>query len=363
MGERDRSTRKLIDPAEELQVWRKDLIRNVFRAAVLFGAIAVVVGAFATRNRWLTPFYIGLYATFILVTFWQRGSYPLQAWGTIGLLYGMGVLALFEDGLGGDGRVFMLVLPVVALLLLGRRVGLYALALGVLTLGGFGVAFSTGLLSIPAQDQLIAADWLSWLSASLVFLMLAGTIVVSLNYLLRHLRNALDQSYQLTQDLDAHKANLEEQVAERTHKLTERTQELDRMVATQHDLLETIRRMSTPVVPVLEGVIVMPLVGVIDQERAQQITKQLLAGIEVHGARVALIDVTGVPVIDATVAHHLMKAVQAAQLLGTEPILVGMRPEMAETIVSLGLDLRDLVSYSDLQQGIARALRRSRDAE
>jgi rsbT co-antagonist protein RsbR len=352
--------------SSDLDVWRRSLIRGVFRGAAAFGAVAVAVGFFATRTRFLSYLYVGIYLAFVLVTFLRPGAFRLQAAACLGLLYGLGVLALFEDGLKGDGRVFMLTLPVLAALLLGRKAGLAALGIALVTLGGFGGAFAAGLLTIPVEDQVVANDLLSWASGTLAWLVMGIVSVLSLNYMLARFTATLAESRGLTQDLEVSKATLESQVTERTRALEEQTRtltaqarELNDLVETQRRLLTTIREMSTPVVPVQEGIIVMPLVGMIDAERAQQIIAALLAGIEDQRARVVLLDITGVPVVDEGVAQSLIQAMRAAQLLGAEPILVGLRPEVAQAIVALGVELEGLTTCGDLQHGLEQALRRT----
>jgi rsbT co-antagonist protein RsbR len=127
----------------------------------------------------------------------------------------------------------------------------------------------------------------------------------------------------------------------------------------QEHLLQAIREMSTPVIPVRREVLVMPLVGVIDEARAQNIIVTLLAAIEERRARVVILDITGVPLVDTAVAQGLVRAAQAARLLGAEPVLVGTSPQVAETLIALGADLSDLVARADLQSGLEYAIRRS----
>jgi rsbT co-antagonist protein RsbR len=142
-------------------------------------------------------------------------------------------------------------------------------------------------------------------------------------------------------------------------KVAERTQELAAAVETQGQLLETIRRMSTPVMPVYEGIVVMPVVGLIDAERATAMTRSLLAGIERHRARVALLDVTGVPTLDETAARCFVRTARAARLLGAEVLLVGVTPQVARTLEALGIGLTILKTRTNLQSGIEYALRRT----
>jgi len=124
----------------------------------------------------------------------------------------------------------------------------------------------------------------------------------------------------------------------------------------QKRLLGVIRELSTPVLPVFEGILVMPLVGQMDQDRSAQFLEALLAGIQQHRAEMVLLDITGVSMMDAQVAGHLIQATRAAALLSTTCILVGASPEVARTLVALGVDLSELVTQRDLQAGVLYAL-------
>jgi len=119
---------------------------------------------------------------------------------------------------------------------------------------------------------------------------------------------------------------------------------------------EALRVLSTPLVPISDGVLAMPIVGVLDSARARQVLETLLEGIVEHAAEVVILDVTGVGVVDTAVASALLSATQAARLLGAEVALTGLRPDVAHTIVELGLDFSNLVTRSTLQMGIRYAL-------
>jgi rsbT co-antagonist protein RsbR len=112
--------------------------------------------------------------------------------------------------------------------------------------------------------------------------------------------------------------------------------------------------MSLPVIPVTASTLVMPLVGALDSSRLQHLQDQSLNSLERTSARNLVLDVTGVPVVDSQVAHGLIAVVMSARLLGAEVMLVGVRPEVAQTIVGLGLELRDIRIFSDLQSALAR---------
>ena len=120
-------------------------------------------------------------------------------------------------------------------------------------------------------------------------------------------------------------------------------------------LLDLIREASTPIAPVYDGIIVVPLVGMFDAFRAQLLTEKLLEGVVLARAQVVLLDVSGVPVFDAEAAHHIVRTALAVRLLGTKLILVGLSPDIARTIIELGIDLAGLTTLGTLQDGLARA--------
>lgn len=117
-----------------------------------------------------------------------------------------------------------------------------------------------------------------------------------------------------------------------------------------------LQELSAPLIPVFEGITVMPLVGTIDTERARQIMENLLSGAVKHRSEVVLIDITGVPVVDTMVAHHIIQAADAVRLIGAKCMLVGIRPEIAQTIVNLGIDLNQFTTKNSLKKGIEAAL-------
>ena len=118
---------------------------------------------------------------------------------------------------------------------------------------------------------------------------------------------------------------------------------------------EAIRELSTPVLQVREGLLILPIIGVIDSARARQLTEQLLHGIRGSRAKVVVMDITGVPNVDSKVANHLVQTVDAAKLLGASVILTGVSPAIAQTLVTLGVDLTKMTTVGDLQGGIERA--------
>ena len=131
-------------------------------------------------------------------------------------------------------------------------------------------------------------------------------------------------------------------------------QERERVIRQQQD---SIRELSTPVLQVRERILILPIIGVLDTLRAQQLTEQLLAAIRGNRAKVVVIDVTGVPDIDSAVANHLVQTVDASRLMGAGVILTGLSPKIAQTLVTIGVDLGKMNTVGDLQGGIEEAER------
>jgi rsbT co-antagonist protein RsbR len=131
-------------------------------------------------------------------------------------------------------------------------------------------------------------------------------------------------------------------------------EERERVIRQQAD---AIRELSTPVLQVRERLLILPIIGVLDDQRADQLTEQLLGGIRRHRAKVVVIDITGVPEITAEVANHLVQAVDASRLMGAGVIITGLSPEIAQTLVTIGVDLTKMNTVGDLQGGLEEAER------
>src|SRR6266576_1262561 len=157
--------------------------------------------------------------------------------------------------------------------------------------------------------------------------------------------------------LQAYARNLSERIIPRgveTHEAVGFVQERERIIRQQQ---EAIRELSTPVLQVRERLLILPIIGVIDPQRARQLTEQLLRGIRTNRAKVVVIDITGVAAMDVTVANHLVQTVEASRLLGARVIVTGLSPEIAQTLVTIGVDLSEMNTVGDLQGGIEEAER------
>ena len=131
-------------------------------------------------------------------------------------------------------------------------------------------------------------------------------------------------------------------------------EERERVIREQQ---EAIRELSTPVLQVRDRLVILPIIGMLDSQRARQLTEQLLGAIQANRARVVVLDITGVATIDVTVANHLVQAVEAARLMGASAIITGLSSKIAQTLVDLGVDLRQMRTVGDLQGGLEEAER------
>ena len=131
-------------------------------------------------------------------------------------------------------------------------------------------------------------------------------------------------------------------------------EERERVIREQQ---EAIRELSTPVLQVRDRLLILPIIGVLDSQRARQLTEQLLGAIQANRAKVVVIDITGVATIDVTVANHLVQTVEAARLMGASAIITGLSSKIAQTLVDLGVDLGMMKTVGDLQGGLEEAER------
>jgi rsbT co-antagonist protein RsbR len=188
---------------------------------------------------------------------------------------------------------------------------------------------------------------------------ISGLTMFLLEQLHRRLAETLTQTRAVNTMLEQARSGLEAEVAVRTHdlrtaldELAQRSKEQAALLAEIHQQRDAIRELSVPVLPLQRGTLVMPLIGALDTARLRDLQERALQAIQRADARRLLLDITGVPIVDTQVAQGLIGVVQAARLLGTEVLLVGIRPEVAQTIVGLGLELRGVRTYSDIQSAL-----------
>lgn len=172
-----------------------------------------------------------------------------------------------------------------------------------------------------------------------------------------HMVGALETSHR---EIVATNHRLEQIVDQRTADLQLVVSRLEEAGLHQQNLIQALRDVSTPILPVIRNVLVIPLIGQLDQQRLAEVTTSLLGRIERSNVRIALLDITGAPLIDTAAAQAILQLVQAARLLGCEIRLVGIAPEVAQTLVTLGVDLGGIHTAVDLQSGVDQIMRERR---
>jgi anti-anti-sigma factor len=240
-----------------------------------------------------------------------------------------------------------LVIPIVgSILLLRPRWSFIYAGIGMLAF------MLTYLLALPPTEAVGVTLLIGFIRLGFFFIIIAMFCYFATRGYDRQTQTALER----TVELETIKSQLEERVAERTHAAEQALADLQ-----QSSVI--IRQMSVPVLPVAEGVLVLPLIGAIDTQRAALLTETLLKSVYAARPKIVLIDITGLSGVDRFVAGVLLETTRAVRLLGAEPVLVGIQPAMADTLVSLGLDLSSLITTRDVRSGLAYALKVTAQAE
>jgi GAF domain-containing protein/anti-anti-sigma regulatory factor len=201
-------------------------------------------------------------------------------------------------------------------------------------------------------SEFVAAGLYSYMGAPL---MVKGETIGTLCIFDRHPRHMTEAEFDLMRVIGGQVAA----AAQGAWLLEETQRSLEKLQAaykTQDQLTQTVRELTTPVVQIWKDILVLPLVGSIDSVRATRIMEELLEGIVRYQAEVVILDITGVPVVDTSVANYLLQTVKAAEMLGARSILVGISGHIAQTLINIGIDLSEVETHGNLQAGIEYAL-------
>lgn len=296
----------------------------------------------------LMPYLIGFgFGLVVLVSYWLGWNHAPR----VMVIAVTGLVSLFTLMQTTDPRldIALLLPPILALVCSDVR---WVIATGIITL----LAFVARIVIIGLVPNFTP---LTFYLIVVIGIVLASIVQGTSNH---QVEMALKRAEDAAQALADMNLDLEKQVRERTAELEQRTQEQARLMDEQAHLLdelqrqhEHIRSLSVPVIPISAKTIVMPLIGTLDQERIAFLRERALSALNDQKARQMILDVTGVAMIDSEVAQGILSVVRAARLMGAEVILVGIRPEVAETIVGLGVSLGELPTYRDLADALQGA--------
>ncbi|WP_124682007.1 STAS domain-containing protein [Candidatus Viridilinea mediisalina] len=311
---------------------------------------------------WLEGRYVSVFNVLIalplgllLIQLTRRGWVDLVAIITvIVIIISLGV-APFVSATFLTSAYFFPLTTLVAGYTLGPRGILWTLLINMVTLG-----IVVWLLdNTPPEVPTVVATMI-YVTALLIF----GTIIAVLSAFtatrtITKIRAAREDARQASAALAYANAHLEEQVALRTADLSQaltaierHAEELERQMATQQQLNELITQMALPLLPVQRDTLVVPLVGIFDHERIGLLEERVLQAVEQRGTRTLIFDITGVSCIDTHTGQAIMRCATALKLMGARTVLVGIRPEVAQTLVSLGIDLADLTTHVDLESAL-----------
>jgi anti-anti-sigma factor len=229
-----------------------------------------------------------------------------------------------------------------------RRVAGWALVFAVLLVTAVGLQLAA-TISRPVQELAAATTRLNQGDYSVIVSERVGGEIGQLAAAFNSMAATLNQQR-------AEVRCQQEAMARRNHELEQALAEVRAATEAREALATTVRNLSVPVVSILEHVVVLPLVGELDARRGRLLLERLLAGVSEQRARIAILDVTGVPFVDAEVIDWLIRASAAASLLGAQCVLVGISPEVAQALVASGANLDRLVARADLRSAVEYAM-------
>lgn len=302
------------------------LLAVVIRAFVNPVGVAVaIVGGMA---------YTGLFLLFGLS---RAGRWRLACQLAIAMLLGIGAYTFIIAGIKGSGALYLLLAATLTSVLLGGPAGIGVLLVGIAIYFGLGLAVEGGRI-FPVLEPSVAVDGTTFAAIGLIMMSI-------LWFATRELSRALTRARQQADELK--KADDEKSLM---------LSELMTVTEEQAQLLGLVEELTLPVVRLYHGVLLLPVVGALDTHRMTRLNQELLQALATHRAQVAIIDLTGVPHLDATVAERLAQTAQAVKFMGCQFMLVGIHPRLARTLAKLELEKAGVATYADLQGGLEHAL-------
>ncbi|HQE91223.1 MAG TPA: GAF domain-containing protein [Anaerolineae bacterium] len=223
--------RRYVPLAEDIVIWRQQLIRRVLQVMLVFGGLMLTAGSYSAYSRgvfWAIGVYIGVYGVLVVLTLWRRAPYTLQVAGIQLILYTLAVVVFITRGLGDSSRVYLLTMVFVSTLFWGWRATLFTLGLVIATMMGMAWAFTGGYL---VAQEVVSTDWSAWIPLSIEVLSMGVFIMVLLSSYTARFNAYVMQSRELAQALEENRADLAQQVAQRTSDLEKRTRQLEAATA------------------------------------------------------------------------------------------------------------------------------------
>jgi anti-anti-sigma regulatory factor len=314
-------------PADALQDWREQALNAILLVGLGIGtlvlAVAIINASRSGQPLFMIP-YILFFVLLAVATFVRRLPYAVRAATMLAVPFVAGTLDLYRFGLIANAAVLLLASVILAALFLGQRGGLSLLV--------------AGLLVLVAAAWANAASPLDIINPVLVFLVLSLVLVIAITSLVQRLNHSLHAAEQAAATATAAQQQAEHLTDQIRHQLAE----LEAQYQTETLLRDMVATLETPTIGLANGVLLAPLVGAIDSQRAQTITERLLTEASSQRAETVVIDIAGVATVDTQVAHALVQTTRALRLLGCTVVLSGISASVAQTLTRLGVALDDM---------------------
>lgn len=327
--------------------------------ALLLAILSAVAGTISIRS--LIFIITSILVQTAVIVLALRGFVDLSG----GILVSMATIGITTSAFFNPDEyaipIFLLI-PILIATAVFRPVGIAVTLIGVLAgMGSISIIPLAEELNTQRTTILVTVGLIAPFMAGVGVLISAGNL-----YLQRRLRIEVKRVEQANASLQILNEELDRRVQMQTAALQQMVEDLEQQTQHQNQLLkeiaeqrEVIRELSLPLLPIGREVLVAPLIGALDQERMQQLQSHVLKRVERMHARLLILDVTGVPLIDSQVAQGLIHLSQGLRLLGANVALVGVRPEVAQTIVTLGVRLQDVEVFSDLGSALQSVVLRT----
>jgi anti-anti-sigma regulatory factor len=332
--------------AAPLHAWRQQALNTILYAVLVLGGIALLAEIIRSlgleRYDRVLAFSV-IYLTMVGITFVRRLGFVVRGGALLLACYGLAINDLVSYSQLGDGNIYLFAFVTLTALLFGVRPAIVALVLSLLTMGGIFWALAAGWLTpgvvvtLPGLTEPMAL-FDTWATYLLLIGMIIGallSLIMRLNQTLQHAANARAQAEQAAREADEARAQAEQQA---TTLATQR----DQLSYTETLLRDMVATLETPTIGLANGVLLAPIVGTIDSQRAQTITERLLIDASSQRAETVVIDIAGVAAVDTQVAQALIQMARALRLLGCTVVLSGISASIAQTLTQLGVALDEM---------------------
>ncbi|WP_330216976.1 STAS domain-containing protein [Chloroflexus sp. MS-G] len=294
--------------------------------------------------------YTLVYLSIVAVAILRQLSLAIRVFVLLFVLSGIATFLTITFGIVGSGRLLWIGVITLALIYFDLHGGFIGFALSLLVTIGTAVIYVTGSAPFVAPELLVVQDTIEdWAGSITLYVAILVLTLVPTYYLIKRLQVLAHQA-----TAEAARAHLHaRQAEEQAQALAQQTTQLQQ---TEQMLRNLVQSLETPTVEIGDHVLLAPIVGQLDQQRADTLLKRLLAVVSDRRVRQVVIDVAGVPTFDEMAAHCLLQTVQALRLIGCEAVITGISPAMAQTITTLGIDMKTITTARSPQDVLLRQL-------